>query len=51
MGYLLVWPHNSIRHNEDVMSIGGVCDISHQIGEKVSDIIYVLAPLRHVLKS
>ena len=32
------------------MSIRGVCDISHQIGEKVFDIIYVLAPLRHVLK-
>ena len=31
-----------MRHNEDVMSAwGGICDVSHQIGEKVYSVIYV----------
>ena len=37
-------------HNEDVVSAwgGGVCDVPHQIGEKVPDAIYVEVPLNQV---
>ena len=36
-------------HNEDVVSAwGGVCDVPHQIGEKVSSAIYVDAFLNQV---
>ena len=36
-------------HNEDVVSAwGGVCDVPHQIGEKVPSAIYVDASLNQV---
>ena len=48
-GCLFVWPRNPMRHNENVVSAwGGVCDISHQIGENVPGAIYVKAPLNQV---
>ena len=36
-------------HNEDVVSAWeGVCDVPHQIGEKVYNAIYVEVPLNQV---
>ena len=44
-----VWPRNLMGHNENVVSVwGGVCDVPHQIGENVSDAIYVETPLNQV---
>ena len=53
-GCLIVWPHNPMGHNEDVVSAwgggggGGVCHIPHRIGEKLPDTIYVWVPLNLV---
>ena len=36
-------------HNEDVVSAwGGICDVPHQIGDKVHDAIYVEALLNPI---
>ena len=36
-------------HNKDVVSAwGSVCDVPHQIGEKVLGAIYVEAPLNQI---
>ena len=37
-------------HNEDVVFAWGegICDVPHRIGKKVSDAIYVEAPLNQV---
>ena len=47
---LSVWPRNPMGHNEDVVSAWGgcVCDVPHQIGEKVPGAIYVEVPLNQV---
>ena len=48
-GCLLVWPHNPMGYNEDIVSVwGGVCDVLHRIGENVSGVIYVETPLNQV---
>ena len=40
VGCSSVWPRNPVGHNEDVVSAwGGVCDIPHRIGGKVSGAI------------
>ena len=40
-GCLSVWPRNPMRHNKEVVSTweGGVCDVLHQIGERVLSLI------------
>ena len=44
-GCFSIRPHNSMEHNDDVMSVWeGVYDASHQIREKVSNAIYVETP-------
>ena len=49
LGMRFVWSRNPIGHNEDVVSSwGSVCDVPHQIGEKISSTIYVEAPLNQV---
>ena len=57
---VFVWPLNPMRHNILVVSAwggegegegeggGSVCDVPHQIGEKVFDAIYVKALLNQV---
>ena len=48
-GYLSIWPHNPIGHNENVVPAWrGVCNVSHWIGENVPSAIYVKTPLNKV---